>query len=136
MSAPGISGKNLFLRDKKGERFYLLMTLGSKRCDLRKWGKQEDLGKPGFADAQAMADYLASQEMISFDYDAILDVVTTEGQKIGLASSGTVTIDRPGQIHATRSGGFADLEMVFDGKTFWAVSQQIATNQCLSRRAR
>jgi Ala-tRNA(Pro) deacylase len=58
MSAPGISGKNLFLRDKKGERFYLLMTLGSKRVDLRKWGKQEDLGKPGFADAQALTDYL------------------------------------------------------------------------------
>ncbi len=74
---------------------------------------------------KAMSDYLASQEMISFDYDATLDVVTTEGQKIGLASSGTVTIDRPGQIHATRSGGFADLEMVFDGKTFSLLGKNI-----------
>jgi hypothetical protein len=74
---------------------------------------------------KAMSDYLASQEMISFDYDATLDVVTTEGQKIGLASSGTVTMDRPDQIHATRSGGFADLEMVFDGKTFSLLGKNI-----------
>ena len=73
------------------------------------------------ADAKAMlktmSDYLASQEMISFDYDAVLDVVTTEDQKLGLASSGSVTLDRPDRIRAKRSGGFVDLEILFDGKT-------------------
>lgn len=67
---------------------------------------------------KAMSDYLAGQELISFDYDATLEAVTTAGQKLGLASSGVVTIDRPDKIRATRSGGFANLEMVFDGKTF------------------
>ena len=67
---------------------------------------------------KAMSDYLASQDLISFDYDATLEVVTTDGQKLGIANSGSVALDRPDKIHATRTGGFANLEMVFDGKTF------------------
>src|SRR5262249_9464483 len=38
-------------------------------------------------------------------------------QKLGLASSGTVTLNRPDKIRATRTGGFEDIELVFDGKT-------------------
>lgn len=80
---------------------------------------QENSGSDGAKQlVKAMSEYLAGQSMISFDYDATLDVVTTEGQKIGLATSGSVTMHRPSEIHATRSGGFTDLEMVFDGKTF------------------
>ena len=63
-----------------------------------------------------MADYLAAQEAISFGYDATLDVVTPEDQKLGLAASGVVTLNRPDKIRATRSAGFADIEMLFDGK--------------------
>ncbi len=66
---------------------------------------------------RAMSDYLAAQKTISFDYDTNLELVTTQQQKIGLASSGTLTFERPDKLHATRSGGFANLEMVFDGKT-------------------
>jgi hypothetical protein len=65
-----------------------------------------------------MSDYVAAQDLVSFDYEATLEVVTTADQKLGLASSGTVTLDRPDKIHATRSGGFVNLEMMFDGKTF------------------
>src|SRR5262249_2580523 len=36
--------------------------------------------------------------------------------KIALASSGTVTLERPDRLHATRRGGFSNVEMVFDGK--------------------
>jgi hypothetical protein len=66
---------------------------------------------------KAMSDYLAAQQAISFGYDATLEVVTKDDQKLGLASSGTVTLNRPDKIRATRSGGFADIEMLFDGKT-------------------
>ena len=66
---------------------------------------------------KAMSDYLAAQKTISFEYDSNLDVVTTQQQKIGLASSGTMTLERPDKLHATRTGGFANVEMVFDGKT-------------------
>lgn len=66
---------------------------------------------------KAMSDYLAAQKAFSLDYDANLEVVTKEDQKLALASSGTLTLNRPDKIHATRSGGFANVEMVFDGKT-------------------
>ncbi len=67
---------------------------------------------------KSMSDYLASEQQFSFDYDTTLEVVTTENQKLGIASSGTVVMQRPDKIHATRAGGFADLEMVFDGQKF------------------
>ena len=66
---------------------------------------------------KAMSDYMAAQKNISFDMDSNLEIVTHDGQKLALASSGTVTLNRPDKIHATRNGGFADTELVFDGKT-------------------
>src|SRR6185295_4325538 len=66
---------------------------------------------------KAMSDYLGAQKTISFEYDTNLDIVNTQQQKIGLASSGTLTLERPDKLHATRTGGFASVEMVFDGKT-------------------
>ena len=66
---------------------------------------------------KAMTDYVSAQKSISFDFDAVLDVVTPEDQVIGLASSGAVTLSRPDKIHASRSGGFSDIEMNFDGET-------------------
>ena len=32
-----------------------------------------------------------------------------------MASSGTLTLDRPDKLHATRTGGFADVALAFDG---------------------
>jgi hypothetical protein len=66
---------------------------------------------------KAMSDYLDAQQAMSFDYDAALEVVTTDKQKLALASSGAVTLNRPDKIRAARSGGFVDVETVFDGKT-------------------
>ena len=66
---------------------------------------------------KAMSDYLAAQNAISLDYDSYLEIVTSQEQKLGLASSGTVTLNRPDKIRATRTGGFANVELVFDGKT-------------------
>ena len=78
-------------------------------------------GLPDQADAKrlfkAMSDYLGAQKAISFDYDVNLELVSTQQQKIGLASSGTATLNRPDKLHLTRTGGFANVEMVFDGKT-------------------
>jgi hypothetical protein len=65
---------------------------------------------------KAMSDYLGAQKAIALDYDSNLEVVTQEKQKLSLASSGSVTLNRPDKIRATRTGGFANVEMVFDGK--------------------
>jgi hypothetical protein len=66
---------------------------------------------------KGMSDYLGKQNAVSFDYDSSLEVVTREGQKLSFASSGMVALNRPDKIKATRRGGFANIEMVFDGKT-------------------
>jgi hypothetical protein len=66
---------------------------------------------------KAMSDYVAAQTAIAFDYTSTLDVVTTDGLTISLASSGSVALARPDRFRMTRTGGFADVEMVFDGKT-------------------
>jgi len=66
---------------------------------------------------KAMSDYLAAQKAMSFDYDVNLELVSTQQQKIALASSGSLTLNRPDKLHLTRTGGFANVEMVFDGKT-------------------
>lgn len=65
---------------------------------------------------KAMSDYMAGQKAISMEIDSNLEVVTQDGQKLSLASSGTLILNRPDKIHATRKGGFADIELVFDGK--------------------
>ena len=64
---------------------------------------------------KAMSDYMAAQKAIPFAYDADLEVVTKDHQKLALLSSGTVTLSRPDKIRAARHGGFADVELVFDG---------------------
>jgi hypothetical protein len=69
-----------------------------------RYGSLADIGQP-------------IRKAISFAIDSTLEVVTDQDQKLGLASSGTLTLKRPDKLHATRTGGFADVEMVFDGKT-------------------
>ena len=44
---------------------------------------------------KAMSDYLAAQTAFSFDYDTTLDVVTTDNQKLGIASSGSAASSGP-----------------------------------------
>jgi hypothetical protein len=66
---------------------------------------------------KAMSDYMAAQKAISFSYDTNLEIVTKDEQKLALASSGTVIVNRPDHVRVTRHGGFANVEAVFDGKT-------------------
>jgi hypothetical protein len=64
---------------------------------------------------KSMTDYVRAQKTISFDYDANLEIVTTDRQTLWLASSGSVALSRPDKVRATRSGGFVDIDTVFDG---------------------
>jgi hypothetical protein len=72
-----------------------------------------------------MSDYMAAQKAISFDYDTNLEVVTKENQKLGLASSGSMKLNRPDKIRATREGGFANVEYVYDGKTLTMLGKNV-----------
>jgi hypothetical protein len=66
---------------------------------------------------KAMFDYMAAQTAISFSFDTDLEIVTKDKQKLALASSRTVILNRPDKLHVTCHGGFADAEAIFDGKT-------------------
>lgn len=74
---------------------------------------------------KAMSDYLAAQDALAFEYDAVLEVVTRDDQKLGLASSGSVALKRPDMIRATRTGGFANVEINFDGKTLTLLGRNL-----------
>jgi hypothetical protein len=70
-----------------------------------------------------MSGYMAAQNTLSFGYDTNLEVVTKDHQKLLLASSGTIGLSRPDKIRVTRSGGFANVEMIFDGKMLVMISK-------------
>lgn len=80
-------------------------------------GSQDASAKNARALLKGMSDYLAAQKAISLSYDSVFEVVSKEQQKLQLATSGTVLLNRPDRIHTTRKAGFADTEMVYDGKT-------------------
>ena len=70
------------------------------------------------AKLKSMADYLSAQKMLSAKYDTDLEVITPAIEKITFSASGEVLLSRPDKLHATRTGGYADVELFFDGKTF------------------
>jgi hypothetical protein len=66
---------------------------------------------------KAMSDYVASQRTISATFDSDIEVITSDLQKIQFASSGNFLLSRPDKLRASRTGGYADVELVYDGKT-------------------
>ena len=74
----------------------------------------------GDADAilKAMSDYVTSQKSITAAFNADIEAVTPELQKIQFASSGAMQLIRRDKLHVSRTGGYTDVELFFDGKTF------------------
>jgi hypothetical protein len=72
-----------------------------------------------------MSDYLAAQKTISLSFNSDVEVITPELQKIQFTSSGTLLMQRPNELRATRKGGYADVEMFFDGKTLAVYGKNI-----------
>jgi hypothetical protein len=66
---------------------------------------------------KGMSEYLASQKSLSAKFDSDIEVVTPELQKIQFTSSGEMKMNRPDKLRIRRTGGYADVELVYDGKT-------------------
>jgi len=66
---------------------------------------------------KAMSDYLAGQKSLSAKFDSDVEIVTPELQKIQFTSSGEMKMNRPDKLRVRRTGGYADVELVYDGKT-------------------
>jgi Ala-tRNA(Pro) deacylase len=50
--------KNLFLRNKKGDKYFLVVMEGKKRADLKELGLMLDEPKLSFASPEKMSEYL------------------------------------------------------------------------------
>ncbi len=63
-----------------------------------------------------MTDYVGAQQHINATVDTDIEVITPALQKIQFASSSTLTLSRPDKLRVARRGGYADVELIFDGK--------------------
>jgi len=66
---------------------------------------------------KAMSDYVGRQQTIELTFDSDIEVITPQLEKIQFTNSGAALLSRPNQLRAQRVGGYADVAMVFDGKT-------------------
>src|SRR5258708_39780843 len=66
---------------------------------------------------KAMSDYTAGQKSISATFDSDIEIITPELQKIQFTSSGQMKLNRPDKLRIRRTGGYADVELTYDGKT-------------------
>jgi len=65
---------------------------------------------------KSMSDYLAKQQAFSFDYESVIEVVTTDFEKLQFVSSGTAVVNRPDKARVSRRGGLFNLDLSYDGK--------------------
>jgi len=82
-------------------------------------------GDDAAAILKAMSDYMASQKNISLTFDTDIEVITPDIQKIQFASSGKILLSRPDKLRASRTGGYADVELVFDGKAATVIGKHV-----------
>jgi len=74
-----------------------------------------------------MAQYVGSETDITLSFDSELEVVTPQMEKLQFNSSGKAQIHRPDAFRLSRTGGYADVELVFDGKSVTVLDKNTNT---------
>jgi hypothetical protein len=74
---------------------------------------------------KAASDWLGSQKSIELSFDSDIEIITPQLEKIQFTNSGTMVLVRPDKFRAHRFGGYADVELVFDGKTASVLGKNI-----------
>ena len=115
-SAIGIAGQHAC---RLGSAIFVLIVLLLAGLPAQ---AQDDDAK---AILKAMSDYVASQTTISLTFDTDIEVITPELEKIQFTNSGRLTLSRPDKLVVSRTGGYADVELVFDGKKLSAFGKNI-----------
>lgn len=85
------------------------------------WAEQLDAK----AILKSMTDYVSSQKTIEVDFDSSIEVITPQLEKIQFTNSGEALLSRPDKLRAHRVGGYADVELVFDGQTVSVLGKHI-----------
>ncbi|MGX9352210.1 DUF2092 domain-containing protein [Shimia sp. W99] len=65
---------------------------------------------------RAMSAYIGGLESFSIDFDAEHELVSTDGEKFGLRSSGHVAVRRPDRLSISRNAGFSELDFLYNGQ--------------------
>jgi hypothetical protein len=66
---------------------------------------------------KAMSDYVGRCQTLALAFDSDIEVITPTLEKIQFTSSGTALLSHPDKLRAHRVGGYADVEIFFDGKS-------------------
>jgi hypothetical protein len=74
---------------------------------------------------KAMSDYVSSQKTIELTFDSDIEVITPQLEKIQFTNSGDMLLSRPDKLRAHRVGGYADVALIFDGKTVSILGKHI-----------
>jgi hypothetical protein len=101
---------------------YMAAALAGLVCAATPAAAEDSEAKAVF---KTMSDFLVAQNAVSVSYDSTLEIVTADLLKVGFASSGHLNFSRPDKVRATRTGGIADVEMVYDGKVLAAYGKNL-----------
>jgi hypothetical protein len=66
---------------------------------------------------KSMSDYVKSQQHIGLTFDSDIEVITPQLEKIQFTNSGSALLSRPNKLYAHRVGGYAEVELYYNGKT-------------------
>ena len=97
----------------------LISSVGSGRvcrCSARINGPERTRARPR-KNPESDERLFAGQKSLSAKFDSDIEIITPELQKIQFTSSGEMKMNRPDKLRIRRTGGYADVELVYDGKT-------------------
>ena len=110
---------------KKGILLFALLALVlGASLGVAMAGTQAD-GNDAKAILKFMSDYVAGQKTIQLTFDSDIEVITPQLEKIQFTNSGDALLNRPDKLRAHRVGGYAEVEMFFDGKTVSILSESL-----------
>jgi hypothetical protein len=108
----------------KGILFVLLASVLTATLAAVPAGAQAP-GSAAKAILKAMSGYVAGQQTIEIHFDSDIEVITPQLEKIQFTNSGEVLLSRPDKLRAHRVGGYAEVELIFDGKTVSILGRSI-----------
>jgi hypothetical protein len=76
-----------------------------------------DEGSDARAILKAASDFISNQVALELTFDSDIEVITPQLEKIQFTNSGSLLLVRPDRLRGHRVGGYADVELIFDGKT-------------------
>jgi hypothetical protein len=95
-------------------KFALALLVSMVITDVPACSARADDGE-AYAILKVLSDYVNRQKNLSLRYDADVEVVTPAVEKIQFSASGDIMISRPSKFRVSRTGGYADAEIISDG---------------------